>query len=617
MKKLDNDNQNKASITLVLGSYHLPVYAKYLSQVAKDGEMIRNQERHRIQRAHFRLLLYPCTYAGETAENILERYLRRIEGRIKEILGQHQILYWFHVYRRLAPHNTFRNRQIITVGLYRKTLEIAFLKYGRKSWGNDMTFGKDAKPEEIMSGIPYKENNDFQPGAQELYVTKFGLEDFVQLLNVEALAHEFYLSTALLRRVYKGGELYVESPTAFYVMHDNETEFLIKNYDKRLSKVHFATMVGIPFDFPSFDPEGLPVVFFPQYNIALIEYDRLIINQIELGKLGDLPKYIPNFNLVPFDIRTFYESHKPVAPEIGRILGFSYEALMQFLTSLLVRLYLLMKDKPQVEYQMMQRGYTVISDISSFVEDVYEGTRSTRKILNSKVEVSLEEIRDVASYFTYTKTSCENLSLWARGPEELFIPLKSNHYCVNYEAFNNILYSMFHGLGITEDFKGMALEEFLRKKLSRISGIRKWKFHKKLVYSDTEKKEIDYSFVVRDILFVCECRAVGRSVDFERGKRKALEFRKQKLQKALKESDDRVAWLSSHKNGRNYKIPGSVNVICPVVISPFVEYLWSKDSELWLADDVPRILTPEEMEEFIKSGHIEKVYQQPYIKYVS
>jgi len=106
-------------------------------------------------------------------------------------------------------------------------------------------------------------------------------------------------------------------------------------------------------------------------------------------------------------------------------------------------------------------------------------------------------------------------------------------------------------------------------------------------------------------------------VDFERGKHKALEFRKQKLQKALKESDDRVAWLSSHKNGRNYKIPGSVNVICPVVISPFVEYLWSKDSELWLTDDVPRILTPEEMKEFIKSGHIEKVYQQPYIKYVS
>ncbi len=578
--------------------------------------MIRNQERHRIQKAHFRLLLYPYTYAGETAENILEKYLQRIDRRVKEILGQHQILYWFHVYRRLAPFNTFQNRQIITVGLYRKTLEIAFLKYGRKSWGNDMTFGKDAKPEEIMSGIPYRENNDFQPGPQELYVTKFGLEDFVQLLNVEALAHEFYLSTALLRRVYKGGELYVESPTALYVMHDNETEFLIENYDKRLSKVHFATMVGVPFDLPSFSPERLPVVFFPQYNIALIDYDRAVISQIELGKLSGLPKYIPNFNLVPFDIRTFYESHKPVAPEIDRILGFSYEALMQFLTSLLLRLYLLMKDNFLAEYQIMQRGYIMNSNISSLVEDLHEGTSYARKILNSKAEVSLEEIRKVVGYFTYTKTSCENLSLWTRGPEKLFISCKTNHYCVNYEAFNNILYSMFHGLGITEDFKGMALEEFLRKKLSRISGIRPWKFHKELAYSDTEKKEIDYSFVLRDILFVCECRAVGRSVDFERGKRKALEFRKQKLQKALKESDDRVTWLSRHKNGRNYKIPGSVNIICPVVISPFVEYLWSKDSELWLADDVPRILTPEAMEEFIKSSHIKEVYQRPYIKYV-
>jgi len=170
----------------------------------------------------------------------------------------------------------------------------------------------------------------------------------------------------------------------------------------------------------------------------------------------------------------------------------------------------LMKENFQLEYKIMQRGYTIISDISSFVEYLYEVTRYAKKILNSKVEVSLEEIRKVAGYFTCTKTSCENLSLWTRGPEKLFIPCKTDHYCVNYEAFNNILYSMFHRLGITEDFKGMALEEFLRKKLSRISGIRKWKFHKKLDYSDTEKKEIDYSFVLKDILFVCECRAVGR-----------------------------------------------------------------------------------------------------------
>lgn len=614
MKKPHNNDQNKIKKTLVFFSYHSLVYLRYLNQIGQNAEMVRNQERHRIQQAQFRLIPYPHTYLGETAENILQGYLRRIEERVKEVLGQHQILYWFHVYRRLAPYNTFQDEQITTVGLYRKTLEMAFLKYGKRSWQNDMTFGEDAEPEEIMSGVPHREYS-FQPLPQELYVTKFDLEDFVQLLNIEALTHEFYLATALLRRVYKGGELYVEKPDVFWVTNDNETEFLIENYDRRLSKVHFATMVGVPFDFPDFNAQGLPV-FIPRYNIPLIEYDRLMINQIKVELLDGHRKFTPNFNLIPFGIKTFYENHKPIAPEIEKILGFSYEALMQFLTSLLFRLYLLMKDKPRAEFEIIQRGYTIIHDISFFTNDIYEGSKFARKILGSKVKVSLKEIKKVINYLTYTKTDYEKLSLWTRGPEKLFIPLKKNRYCVNYEALNDILYSMFHGLGIPEDFKGVVLEKFLRKKLSKISGVHKWKFHKKLIYSDTEKREIDYSFVLRDILFICECKAVNRSVDFERGKRKALEFRKRKLQIGLEKNDDQAAWLSTHKNGRNYKVPGSVNAICPIVISPFVEYVWSKDSELWLANDIPRILTPDEMEEFIKDGHVEEVYHRPYIKYV-
>lgn len=614
MKKPHDTNHRKTGKAFAVLPYHLPVYAKYLNQIRGNTEMMRNQERYRIQQAHFQLIPYPQTYLGNTAENLLESYLQRIEERIKETLGPHQILYWFHVYRRLAPYNTFQNEQITTVGLYRKTLEIAFLKYGRKSWGNDMTFGKDAKPEEIMSGIPHREC-DFRPSPQELYVTKFDLEDFVQLLNVEALAHEFYHCTASLRRVYKGGELYIERPGVFTVAHDEETEYLIGNYDERLPKGSSSTMVGVPFDLPSPDSQGLPV-FIPQYNIASIEYDRFILNRIQVASIEGLPKYVPNFNLIPFDIRIFYEDHKAIASQIEGVLGFSYEALMQFLTSLLFRLYLLMKDNPRAEYGIMQQGYTAIHDFSFFVNDIYRGLGVARKVLGSEAKVSLKEIKKVVSYLTYTETDYENLSLWTRGPERLFIPFKKNRYWVNYESFNNILYSMFHGLGIMEDFKGPALERFLRKRLSRIPGVNEWEFHKRLIYSDTKKREIDYSFVFKDILFVCECKAVNRSVDFERGKGKALEFRKQRLQGGLEQVDDLVDWLSTHKTGRNYKIPDSVNIICPIVVSPFTEYVWSRDPELWLTDDIPRILTPDEVQGFLKRGHIKQVYRRPYVEYV-
>jgi len=614
MKKSHDNGHRGARKTLAFLPYHSLVYAKYLNQIGQNTETVRNQERYRIQQAHFQLVLYPHTYAGKTAEDLLESYLRRIEERIEEILRQHHILYWFHLYRRLAPCNTFQDDQITTVGLYRKTLEMAFLKYGRKSWGSDMTLGKDAKPDEIMSGIPYREHN-IKPSPQELYVTKFDLEDFVQLLNVEALAHEFYHCTALLRRLYKGGELCIESPSVFTIIHDQETEHLIEKYDTRLPKAGYATMVGVASDFPSFDSKG-PPVFIPRYNILLIEYDRLIINRTKVAPLDGRPKYVPNFNLIPFDMRTFYVDHKAIALQIEQVLGFSYEALMQLLTSLLFRLYLLMKDNPRIEYGIMQQGYGAVRDFSFFINDVYRGLGVARRVLGSEARVSLKEIKRVVNYLTYTDADYENLSLWTRGPERLFIPFQRSRCWVNYESFNSILYSMFHGLGIVEDFKGPVLERFLRKRLSKIPGVRQWKFRKRLIYSDTEKREVDYSFIFKDILFICECRAVNKSVDFERGKGKALEFRKKKLRGAIEQVDGLADWLSSHKSGRNYQIPDSVNMICPIVISPFVEYLWSQDSELWLTDDIPRILTPEEMQRFLERGHIKQLYRRPCVEYV-
>jgi len=52
-----------------------------------------------------------------------------------------------------------------------------------------------------------------------------------------------------------------------------------------------------------------------------------------------------------------------------------------------------------------------------------------------------------------------------------------------------------------------------------------------------------------------------------------LEFRREKFENALREIDDKADWLKKDREGLNYKIPKSIDLIIPIVISPFVEYI--------------------------------------------
>ena len=119
-----------------------------------------------------------------------------------------------------------------------------------------------------------------------------------------------------------------------------------------------------------------------------------------------------------------------------------------------------------------------------------------------------------------------------------------------------------------------------------------------------EKKSRLMLFLEKDdILLIVECKAINRSIAFDRGTKEALKFRKEKYNEAIEQVDEKAEWLIKNKKGTNFDISIYKKII-PVVITPFKEYIRTDERKYWLSDEIPRILTPFELIEMIEEGNL-------------
>ena len=80
--------------------------------------------------------------------------------------------------------------------------------------------------------------------------------------------------------------------------------------------------------------------------------------------------------------------------------------------------------------------------------------------------------------------------------------------------------------------------------------------------------------------------------------------------------DKKANWLKGNRQGSNFEIPGQVNTIVSVIVTPFVEYIWTDNSKLWLDGKIPRICTFEELVEAIPQLPSMNLSFKKYMKYI-
>ena len=86
------------------------------------------------------------------------------------------------------------------------------------------------------------------------------------------------------------------------------------------------------------------------------------------------------------------------------------------------------------------------------------------------------------------------------------------------------------------------------------------------------RKQIDVSFDLGEILVIAECKAVARSIAFDRGEPAAIEKRLKVIEVALTEADDNARWLRDNPRGFNYDIT-KYKSIMPIGVTPFKEFI--------------------------------------------
>ena len=608
--------------------YHQLDFANYFVQLGDRIEVARCWAKNNIITALLSVLNPPRTFSNFESGIILESFKKSLEDRIKDTVSKHSVYYWMHLYRRLAPENTFRHESLVSVMLYRQTMEAAFAKYGSLQIGNDLLQGNDIDPGEIMSGEVKRIHDELgieykpPPG---IYVKEFSLSHFVELLSLERLVAEFRLVVAMLRRVYKRGRLVIENVKSYSVQNDNTTESLIQSLDRR-NEIYggHVTERGLPTDSeesvgpkyiclsPIYNVHRTTLKEYPQDHILGLNFKPVVENRSD---------FAPNFLLASIDMESYYLRHEFLSEFFAIEYGFSFTCFVQCITALFWLVIIASRETGVASgIEFMQRAYKIftstehiVTSINSTIEVMVRNNATLPSIGKHKPDP--DEIVRFLRVFTLNDSLRDYIDLAVRGPRPLVIEALPDHYILDYSALPNILHTTLSLKDANWTEKGILFENYIIDKLTQ-KGFRLWEQQKVLKANDDTKTEVDISFLLGTALFICECRSVGKSRAYERGEIQALDFRRKKLGEALEVCDRRADWLSSHRRGHNFEIPADIEVVIPIVVSPFVEYIWAANSMLWLTKEIPRICTPDELATLTSRDILSEIMNRPFIRYI-
>jgi hypothetical protein len=182
-------------------------------------------------------------------------------------------------------------------------------------------------------------------------------------------------------------------------------------------------------------------------------------------------------------------------------------------------------------------------------------------------------------------------------------PVQSHHprdpfIIVDCSALGHALVVLFRAVGFLDGDAGNVKARNFEDEVAhraRERGLAKWEVDVELIATDGSKRQIDASFVVGDCLWVVECKALSQNPKIDRGSYMALRNRRESLELCLTQARTLADFVRSNPTGRNYELPPNIDRIEYAVCTPGVEWIWTRDADLWLTETVPRVCTLDEL----------------------
>ncbi|HDK26448.1 MAG TPA: hypothetical protein ENG48_05075 [Candidatus Atribacteria bacterium] len=395
------------------------------------------------------------------------------------------------------------------------------------------------------------------------------------------------------------------------VPQNEEINFLIQLYDDRRDKNTLFSAVGTYFD-NNIVKNNVLYALFLQLNVDLkksFPFD-LDLQSSNLFK----PNYIPFI----ISLDKYYEYINLFNVEFKNKFGFSTKDFVVFISALTLHALYSFEKYHCYRYALLQRAYTVYDDKNALLDGICEIATSlySKKFGYLPKDLNLY-INKIFKYLTCERNAPRDISLWTRGPRKIFYPIDNNRGIIDYSGMLSVLETLMLPLsrldGEAGNKRSIHFENETNDLVKKTFGLDcYWIGQKKINNGKGEEREIDSSFFIREFLFLLECKSVNVSFAFDMGDKRALEFRKEKIKRAFDELNDKVDFIVKNRKCLSYPIPQNIKYIIPIVVSPFAEYIWEKSDNLFISENLPRVLTPNELGEIKEFKDLSFLINKPF-----
>lgn len=578
------------------------------------------EEPLQLRKEYFSRFAPGTRFSGPQGHQTLREYLQLLEQKLREILGRHSVLYWLHLYRRIGPRlasEHSNNTDAMTTGLVRNVVECAISRFGRLADIGDIRPASLVPEDQILGGyflrrlrklFPERATrtrivNDLRSGNQ-FVLREFRAADFVAIYAAEGIAYEYWLTTARLRSLGKG-EIYVLQPDYdLQFVRAGDLDSLLTSYDERIERHTFLPVdIGTIVTMDPTKSSSVQILAL-SYNVGG-DMGESILAALDVESLSGGQSVL---NLVPtrISVDNFLASHAYLAEKFGRERGYSLKNFLLVVAALSWRVFMpegnlsreIEGDKSATRVGILnalRRGYVVVdperSSISRSIIWYLTQFAGLKEAEVSSVELELEGILSALTLDSLAKQ--DRISLWSSGPRYMLIP-SSGAVIVDAEGVINLLRTLFVGFRDSEQERGLTFEEAVRLELKG-RGFdliqRRFEFVSGL-------RETDAAIRSGSTLWLIEAHSMWRPLDYEIGKIEAIALRVERFGQKLTQVASIRAELERAPMGENYDVRWARRIE-HCVVSPFVEWVWSRDTTLWLNDETPRLLSVSELVELL------------------
>jgi len=540
----------------------------------------------------------------EEAWKRLRKYEQALQNEVRQRLVGHTRYFWLHLSRRSLPTRE-QDDDLHTATLGSLIFNLAIMKWG-KDGADDVSW----------------EDGNF--GTPTWFPLDIDYPDVLDMSQAYFLSLELSRVHAKMRSVAKGKRARVNDALEFELLPHEQVDAAIALYERRGQRYRSVfAMEGFATEFQLSKEGKRPFVWWPRDNWEEIKAKEAM----EWWRLYmlDIPGWpnVSNFVLLPIHYEPIHQAFAYLGSDVRRYLGCDGVSLSAALYGLFLRSDYVCRKSSGQALQIWQRGYGVHQGRDSLVDQVAEFTQLAARKLGQDVAVddATQAADRLLRHATYQEPDFKRIDLWERGPVKLILDLE-DLLIIDYTMLPLFLCHLFRNLtsrgGSLGNKRGKAFEKHVREIVAEEVGEGAlWRCEKKL-HPTTEKgdatpRDIDVSFTRGEALFVIECGSKVVSAGYDQGRPEDIERRKEDvIRRKLRQADSLAEMLVAHPTGANYSLPEGTQCIISLACSPFTEYIDEFNDYYMLTDSIPRICTPPELVQFIKTFDIRSHIGKPY-----